>query len=54
MFLSVGVMMRGRKPDRGLMVMIGVLLASARTTGFADRSHRRVSAEECHYDDNRG
>jgi len=52
MLLSVHMMVRGRMRDRRLMVMIGVVLANARTVRFTHRSHRCVGAEQHHCKNN--
>ena len=48
MFLSMLVMMTGRRLGRRLMMMVGVFLANPRTVCFAYGSHCCVGAEQRH------
>jgi len=55
MFVSVHMMMGGRRRGRGLMMMmmIGVFLANARTVCIAHGSHCCIRAEQRHCNKNR-
>jgi hypothetical protein len=53
MWLSMHVMMGGRRRGRRLMVMIGILLANARAVRFTHGSHCCVGAEQRQHQNNR-